>query len=45
MLAAVLFVVGTLSASAQNEPIQGPEGAKCLVETRNLVFVAPSPKR
>jgi hypothetical protein len=45
MLAAVLFLAGTLSASAQNEQIQGPEDAKCRGEARNLVFSAPNPKR
>ncbi|SFM89367.1 hypothetical protein SAMN05192568_107211 [Methylobacterium pseudosasicola] len=28
MLAAVLFAAGTLPASAQSEPIQGPDDAK-----------------
>lgn len=44
-LAVVLFVAGTLTASAQNEPIQGPEDAKCRDEARDLVFFAPNPKR
>ncbi|WP_156311891.1 hypothetical protein [Methylobacterium platani] len=44
-LAAVLFVAGTLTAPTQNEPIQGPEDAKCRDEARNLVFSAPNPKR
>ena len=45
LAAAVLLAVGTLTAFAQNEPIQGPEDAKCRDEARDLVFSAPNPKR
>ena len=45
IIAAVLFACGTLAASAQNEPIKGPEDAKCRDEARDLVFSAPNPKR
>lgn len=45
LVAAVLSVAGTLSATAQNEPIKGPEDARCRDEARDLVFSAPNPKR
>ena len=43
--AAILFAAGTIAASAQNEPIKGPEDAKCRDEARDLVFSASNPKR
>ena len=45
VVAVVLFAGSTVAASAQNEPIKGPEDAKCRDEARDLVFSAPNPKR
>jgi hypothetical protein len=44
-LAASILLTGMLSpAFAQNQPIKGPEDAKCRDEARNHVFTAPNPK-
>ena len=44
-IAGFLVVTGTVASSAQNEPIKGPEDARCRDEARDLVFSAPNPKR
>lgn len=44
-IAGLLVVTGTVASSAQNEPIKGPEDARCRDEARDLVFSGPNPKR
>ncbi|MCJ2085390.1 hypothetical protein MKK88_05200 [Methylobacterium sp. E-005] len=44
LAAAVLLAGVPASAFAQNQPIKGPEDAKCRGEARDHVFTAPNPK-
>ena len=44
-LAAALLVAGTAVATAQDQPIKGPEDAKCRDEARDGLFSAPNPNR